>query len=992
VLQQLQISKVMTLTSTYDHRIIQGAESGQFLAHVHALLVGENNFYEDIFACLGMQQAPDKLTANRLQTATTAPTNMLLQSKDSSPLGAGLPDSSEHLLEHLANHIRNEGHLWANINPLQSPSPWPFEQQASGLDSQAQHKLQQLKQAYMGCLAPEFMHIQDEEQRTWWIQQTEQDRTPCTPQQQKSLLKRLIQAENFAHFLHKRFVGHKRFGIEGAESLLVVLDGLLACSQQQGVQQVGVAMPHRGRLNVLAHIFGKPYKELLAEFDSSMQSLNNLPELSGDVKHHMGYQGTYCPPDSLRNLPGTSSKQMKSMKDQQEDSATCLPIRLAHNPSHLEAVYPVVLGMVRAQQDGYGDVSGHHRVLGVVVHGDASFAGQGVVYESLQLSRLSAYNTQGSVHVIVDNQIGYTTSPAQGRSTRHCSDLAHAFGLPVLHVNADDPEACLHAAQLAMQYHKQFSEDVIIHLLAYRRNGHNEADDPSITQPQLYETIDKHPSVTTQYGQRLIEQRVISTKQLQQMKKEHWDSLDQAAKSQNNNTDSTPLQSSGETAQTKQTHTGVAKEILCNLANQLTQIPAGFKLHPRVQAHVLQRRQQMMQTGQQLDFGMTEHLAYASLLAEGTRIRLCGQDSQRGTFAHRHAVLHDVETGNTYMPLQNLQIPPGGLLAKTPDHVESTGHLHNDLAITHEATRDKTPSQQNPLGPQYQCYNSSLSEAAAVGFEYGYSVSNPRALVIWEAQFGDFCNGAQVHIDQFIASGHAKWNQACRLVLMLPHGYEGQGPEHSSARLERFLQLCAQNNMRVATCIKACQLFHLLRNHAHAGRCPLVLLMPKSLLRSPQATCRLSDLTKGSFKPVLSDSLKQIKQAKRLILCSGKVFWQLDALRRQQVKKGTCAHVALVQLQQLYPFPHNTVKDILQQCMAKEIVWLQEEPANMGAYNFCTPLLQALLKPNQRLRYIGRQSSASPATGYACVHKQEQDQLLQAALAQIQPGAKNVYA
>ncbi|MEM7402562.1 MAG: 2-oxo acid dehydrogenase subunit E2 [Myxococcota bacterium] len=1010
LLQQLGISKVMTLTSTYDHRIIQGAESGQFLADVHGLLMGEKGFYDNIFAALALKQAPYKLTTDQQHPpfAIGAPFHSkqpLLQPQQNLPQ----PQEGDAQLQQLAQQIRSEGHLWANINPLQSPTPWPLAQQAASLAAPAQQQLQLLQQAYMGSLSPECMHL-PQQKRSWWIEQIEQKPTPVTAQQQLLLLQRLIQAESFAHFLHKRFVGHKRFGMEGTETLLVIFDSLLQSASRQGVQQVGIAMAHRGRLNILAHILGKPYREILMEFDANF----HIPGFSGDVKYHMGYlqkkedlttSAQLAPHQQEQSNKHQSSASSVAPKNSPTDNPTNqqspLTVWLGHNPSHLEAAYPVLLGTVRARQDMCATTSDPHAVLGIAVHGDASFAGQGVVYESLQLSRLSAYNTRGSVHVIVDNQIGYTTPPSQGRSTRYCSDLAYTFGLPVLHVNADDPQACRRAAQLAMQYRQQFHEDVIIHLLAYRRNGHNEADDPSITQPQLYRDIDKHPSVATQYGQQLLQQRVVSAQQLQQIKQTCWNNLDQAAKdaarkSKQQRTPPAPFFGSQDSSQqqsaaaatsnNKQFKTAVAQEMLRDLGQQLTQLPADFQPHSRVEAHVLQRRRQMMQTGQQLDFGMSEQLAYASLLAEGRCIRLCGQDSQRGTFAHRHAVLHSATTSNSYMPLQQI-------CQRVEDAQKDMPAVARDCTTGDLLSQERTQQRQRTQGQRTQCfvYNSSLSEAAALGFEYGYSVSRPQALVIWEAQFGDFCNGAQVHIDQFIAAGQAKWNQLCRLVLMLPHGYEGQGPEHSSARLERFLQLCAQDNLRVVTCIRSCQLFHLLRQHAHVGNCPLVLFMPKSLLRAPQASCKLSELSTASFQPVFGDSMQQIKQAKRLVLCSGKIFWELDAMRQQHPKTTPKPPVALLQLQQLYPFPYNELRKVLQYCPAKEIVWLQEEPANMGASRFCAPLIQTLLKPDQYLRYIGRHSSASPATGYAYVHKQQQKQLLQAALAPVQRNAKEIY-
>ncbi|MDA0713352.1 MAG: 2-oxoglutarate dehydrogenase E1 component, partial [bacterium] len=698
-----------------------------------------------------------------------------------------------------------------------------------------------------------------------------------------------------------------------------------------------IGMAHRGRLNVLANVVGKPYAAIFAEFDDIDPKTF---QGTGDVKYHLGARGVH----RWKGNPKGSAEF-----DERE-----VRVELACNPSHLEAVDPVVEGQVRAQQDLSGDRQ-RKKIMPLLLHGDAAFATQGVVYETMQCANLQGYRTGGTVHVIINNQIGYTTPPERARSSLNCSDVARAVSVPVFRVNGDDPEACIRAVRLAFEYRMLFGKDVVIDLVCYRRHGHNEGDEPSFTQPILYAAIQKHPSVATFYGQLLVRRGDITNEEFAEIRNQHdaiFEEAHVAVKARGRDAFSDehiPLEQLNSTLIRDEPDTKVSVEVLKQITEKVTYDPELIEIHPRVKQFVLERRRSMVFDGKiGIDFGMAEILAYGSLLLEGIPIRLSGQDCGRGTFAHRHAVLYDINDGTPYIGLN---------------------HLHT--------TRDEGEEVWHPS--RFRVYDSPLSEEAVLGFEYGYSVRHPKSLVIWEAQFGDFFNGAQIQIDQFISSSETKWRQRSRLTLFLPHGYDGQGPEHSSARIERFLQLCAEDNMRVANCSTAAQLFHLLRRQAKLPKKPLIIFSHKSLLRAEDASSTLSELADGGFSLVIDDPNNPAsKKIRRLIFVSGKIYWDLDRYRRE---KSLGDDVSIVRIEQMYPFPKDHVDNILQAAgLAKDIVWLQEEPKNCGAYSYMDPLFRKL---QVNLRYIGRVASASPASGSPKVHHRQQQAIVEAAFAPV---------
>ncbi|HXV75136.1 MAG TPA: multifunctional oxoglutarate decarboxylase/oxoglutarate dehydrogenase thiamine pyrophosphate-binding subunit/dihydrolipoyllysine-residue succinyltransferase subunit [Candidatus Polarisedimenticolaceae bacterium] len=920
----LGISKTMTVTSTYDHRVIQGAESGGFLFTLERLLRGEQGFYERLFADLGVPQEPFEYAG------------------DTNPIAFGGAGSDEAIAKQagvlqLIRAYRVRGHLWADLDPLHyrpEPTPelemstygltvWDLDREfiAGGLGGNhgklpLREILETLQRTYCWHVGVEYMHIQDTDNRQWLQERMEsQERSePLDRETQIRILERLNVAEAFETFLHTNYVGQKRFSLEGCETLIPVLDALLDDAAASGIDEVVMGMAHRGRLNVLAHVVGKPYGEIFREFEG-IDPLSTHG--SGDVKYHLGARGVYTTSDGQR-----------------------IPIELASNPSHLEAVDPVVQGMARARQDKLADRE-HGRVLPVLIHGDASFAGQGVVAETLNASQLSGYRTGGTVHVIVNNQIGFTTGPADARSSTYPTDVAKMIRAPIFHVNGDYPEDAVRVIRLALAFRQRFKRDVVVDLFCYRRWGHNEADDPSYTHPILYSRIKDHRSVRKLFTERLIRRGDLDADQAEralghfrsQLQQVHDDVRAAERGSENAAAEHPPAPE----PVAEPGDTSVERTTLERVLDGMLATPPGFHLHPKLERQLAKRRQRFGQD--RIDWALAESLAFGSLVLGGVPVRLSGEDSIRGTFSQRHTALFDFETGDRWVPL---------------------AHLGAGQAA-------------------FAAHDSQLSEFAVMGFEYGYSVNYPEALVLWEAQFGDFVNGAQVIIDQFLVSAESKWNQRSALVLLLPHGYEGQGPEHSSARLERFLQLAAEDNIRVAYPTTPAQYFHLLRRQAlDARRKPLVVMTPKSLLRLPECVSPVERLTSGRFDSVLEDPRCASPEAiDRLIVCSGKIYYDLDAFRREHDSPGT----ALLRIERLYPFPEQRLRQLIGGHAAlREVVWAQEEPRNMGLWEFVRTRLEPLLPSAVGLSYVGRPAGASPATGSSRRHAAQQQRLVREAI------------
>jgi len=779
-----------------------------------------------------------------------------------------------------------------------------------------------LEQIYCGPIGAEFMHIQNPRVRNWVRERLESRITDPGPDTAdlRRMLRVLIEAEEFEHFLHTRYVGQKRFSLEGGESLLVLLDTLLENCPDNGVQEIVMGMAHRGRLNVLANFLHKSLRVLFTEF-----SENYIPDLvggDGDVKYHLGYE--------VRRTASTGEP---------------VAIRLAANPSHLEAVNPVVLGKARARQRILEDTQQRRKVLPLLLHGDAAFAGQGIVAETLNMSQLEGYRTGGTVHIIVNNQIGFTTLPADARSTRYATDVAKMIEVPIFHVNGDDPAAVAFVAKLAFDFRQEFRSDVVIDLYCYRRHGHNEGDEPVFTQPDLYATIQKHPPVSHLFREHLIAERQITPAQVAELETEYRSRLERAlqevdAPDKGAKPDNPRFLESTAIFQPPYSHepveTAVGRETLRTVVRALTTVPPDFEVLPKIRKMLLERRARIFESGGPYDWAYGESLAFGSLLLEGIPVRLSGQDSRRGTFSQRHSVLYEEQTRNRHIPLLNL----------APDQA------------------------------RFCVYNSMLSEAAILGFDYGYSLDYPSMLCIWEAQFGDFANGAQVIIDQFIVSSESKWQRPSGIVMLLPHGYEGQGPEHSSARLERFLQLCAEENIQVCHPTTPAQYFHLLRRQVKRPfRKPLVVMTPKSLLRSELAVSTEADFTRGGFQEILDDpSLPDPGSVRRLILCSGKVYY--DLAKARETRKAT--DVALVRVEQLYPLHETRIAQLAARFPGlQQVVWCQEESQNMGAWSFMEPRLRRVL--GREIAYAGRDASASPAVGALALHRREQAKLIEEA-------------
>jgi 2-oxoglutarate decarboxylase len=928
-LARLAVSKILTLTSTYDHRVIQGAQSGDFLRRIHELLLGADEFYDKIFRSLRIPYEP------------------IRWAQDVSASHEDEVSKPARVLE-LIHAYRVRGHLMADTDPLeykQRSHPdlditvhgltlWDLDREfaTGGFGGQPMMKLRDilgvLRNSYCRTVGIEYMHIQDPEQRKWIQDRVEVVHDKPEREEQLRILRKLNAAEAFETFLQVKYVGQKRFSLEGAESVIPLLDSVICAAAQAGLDEACIGMPHRGRLNVLVNIVGKSYGQIFQEFEGNQDPRS--VQGSGDVKYHLGSDGTYVA----------------------EDGST-IPVSCAANPSHLEAVDPVLEGIVRAKQDlinkGGGDEG--FTVLPVLLHGDAAFAGQGVVAETLNLSQLRGYRTGGSVHVVVNNQVGFTTSPGASRSSIYATDVARMIQAPIFHVNGDDPEACVRVARLAFEFRQAFKKDVVVDMICYRRRGHNEGDDPSMTQPLMYDLIDQKRSVRKLYTEALVGRGDITIDEAEQALKDYQEQLEKVFAE-------TREASSERTAEKKldvqpkvDVPTAVSVETIKQIGNAFVNVPEGFSVHPKLTA-LLERRTEMASQGG-IDWAMGELFAFGSLLIEGVPVRLAGQDSRRGTFVQRHAVLTDRRTGAEWAPL---------------------AHLDENQA-------------------RFWIYDSLLSEYAAMGFEYGYSVVRPDALVLWEAQFGDFVDGAQTVLDEFVSSGEQKWGQQSGVVLLLPHGYEGQGPDHSSARIERFLLMCAQDNMTVAMPTSPGNYFHLLRWQAQSPfHRPLVVFTPKSMLRNRAARSAVEDLTQGRFQPLMPDPMFAANgngngngepnrgdpaSVRRILLCSGKVYYDLAAGRQKRGSTDT----AIARLERLYPLPTDELAALLDSHPnATEVRWVQEEPANQGPWPFMALHLQEHLRGLPLYR-VSRPEHSAPAVGSARVHEKEQAALVEQAFA-----------
>jgi 2-oxoglutarate dehydrogenase E1 component len=913
-LAEVGVGKVLTLTSTYDHRVIQGAQSGEFLARLHGLLLGEAGFYDDVFRSMHVPYVPVRWM------------------RDTRPAADSLEATSKQArVLQLINMYRVRGHLIANLDPLETKPPrmhseldpatfgftiWDLDRTfvTGGLGRATRMRLASilaiLRDAYCRTSSVEYMHISDPRQKQWIQERVEGVSTDLSYEEHRHILRKLNEAEAFERFLHAKYVGHKRFSLEGAESLVPMVDAVLDEAADAGMSEVVLGMAHRGRLNVLANTVGKSFSQIFREFEGDIDPKS--AQGSGDVKYHLGATGKHT---------SRAGRQ--------------IGITLASNPSHLESVDPVVQGIVRAKQDlRAGDEK--LPVLSLLIHGDAAFAGQGVVAETLNLSQLGGYKTGGTVHIIVNNQVGFTTGSDYGRSSTYASDVAKMIQAPIFHVNGDDPEACVRVARLAFEFREAFERDVVVDMWCYRRWGHNEADEPAFTQPLMYSRIEGRRSVRKLYTEALVNRGDLTIEQAEQALEDFRARLQQAFDETRHVAPPTPAapRPVPPVLVGPPIATGVHRAVLDRVVDAATTVPEGFVLHAKLAKWLSQRGAALENNA--VDWALGETLAIGSLLLEGTTVRLAGQDTRRGTFSQRHAVLVDQLTGEEYAPLANL----------------------------------------GPKQGRFHVYDSLLSEFAAIGFEYGYSVANPDALVIWEAQFGDFANGGQVIIDQFIAAAEDKWGQASGLVLLLPHGYEGQGPEHSSGRLERFLALAARDNMQVTVPSTPAQYFHLLRRQGHRGtRKPLVVMTPKWPLRLPAARSPADAFESGSFREVLPDDEATGTGPRRVLFCHGKLFWEL---REERARRKLEDRVAIVRLEQVYPFPADLLKEQLEVHGAAgpdgDVVWVQEEPENMGAWRFVHIAYERLL--GTPLRYVARAESPSPASGSLTTHQAEQADLL----------------
>jgi 2-oxoglutarate dehydrogenase E1 component len=936
--------KVMTMTSTYDHRVIQGAESGAFLRRIEQLLQGEDSFYEQVFESLGLT-APPLPKKEVTPAATAAPAAAPVIAPSEELVGKDMLYHAQAATSLVKAH-RMHGHLAARLDPLGSePIGDPaLEPETVGLTpevmaqipaevlriqvpgSNLAEALPHLRETYCGTIAYEIEYISDHRQRVWLRQRIESGeyRRPLLPEEKLRVLRRLTEVEALETYIHKAFLGKKSFSIEGLDMLIPMLEEVFETASRSGAREALIGMAHRGRLNVQAHACGRPYREILAEFEGEKDRDIKTARPkggTGDVKYHQGLQGAF-------NTP----------------SGHTLKVTLAHNPSHLEFVDPVVEGRTRADQtDRRGSEAKHDpsAALPILIHGDAAFPGEGVVAETLNLQALAGYTTGGTIHIIANNQIGFTTEPQESRSTRYASDLAKGFDVPIVHVNADDPEACISAIRLAMAYREEFKRGVVIDLIGYRRLGHNETDEPAYTQPLMYEQIKNHPPVRKIYADSLVKRGLVTEEEVTKLLGAAHDRLSEAHEEVKL---MSPVETRTDEMQLDRTRsvepdTTVAIESLLDYNRQIFTAPDGFNVHRKLEP----QRAKRLAVGPDdpIDWAHAEALAFASLLEDGVPLRLTGQDSARGTFSQRHLMLSDVETGRKYAPIQHLRE------ARSP----------------------------------FELHNSPLSEAAALGFEYGYSAAAPEALVIWEAQFGDFFNAAQVIVDQFIVAALAKWGETSRLTLLLPHGYEGAGPEHSSARIERFLTLAAEGNIRIANVTTPAQYFHLLRRQALIEkRRPLVVFTPKSLLREARASSLLSELTTGSLQRVIDDPDRGSArdQVVRLILCSGRIYYDLTGSELYGNEK-----IAIARVEMLYPFPYEEIENLIASYPnLTEIIWVQEEPKNAGArrFMFTRSRERSMMPEGVTLDYIGRPYRASPGEGYPAAHVYEQNRIVTEAL------------
>lgn len=923
----LGISKVFNISSTYDHRVIQGAESGLFLKELHEILLGKDNFYQEMYDDLGL------------------PLKALAWQKDISPKGFDGGTNYEEIakqgrVRQLINMYRVRGHLIASIDPLGTKTVYHQELDPSFYDltlwdldrkylthdfgskptATLREILDILHKTYCDKIGVEYMHIQEPKEKAWLQQRMEPiaNHPNFDDGTKIQILKKLVIAEGMEHFIHTRFVGHKRFSLEGSETLLPVLDYLLTIAADNAVHEVVLGMAHRGRINVLANIVGKSYEMIFSEFEDVIDP--NSFAGSGDVKYHLGAFGKYQ--TRFRRHIGVS---------------------IAPNPSHLEWVNPVVEGIARAKQTRMNDRE-RLKVIPILIHGDAAFAGQGVVTETINLSQLKGYKTGGTVHIIINNQIGFTTTPEDARSSVYATDVAKMIQAPIFHVNGDHPEEALFVTKLAFEYRQMFKKDVVIDLLGYRRHGHNEGDEPGFTQPLLYNKIKNHPSVLQLYARKLIEEGYVTEQEYQAMNDNFKKRLDEAlefvTKKREEFKIDIPLAVSKERVLEKRLSpaTGTKESTLNEIVEKTTELPETFNGHPKLRKFLDKRKEFLNKDDALVDWAFAETLAFGTLLLEGTPVRLSGQDSVRGTFSQRHLAFTDINTGKEYFPLN---------------------HISEKQA-------------------QLEALDSLLSEAAVMGFEYGYSSADPLALVLWEAQFGDFVNSAQVIIDNFIVASDEKWHAPNNLVLLLPHGYEGQGPEHSSARLERFLILCAEESMEVCYPSTPAQYYHLLRRQMKKDRLrPLVTMTPKSLLRLPECRSPKSDFLEGRFLEIIDDQkVTKKEEITRIILTSGKIYYDL----RKYQKEHKIDNVAVVRLEQFYPFEKEKISTILKQYKkAKEVAWVQEEPRNMGALYFLYSRLPDCLSKGQKLEWISRPEGASPAVGSSRIAKQQQQDIVKSA-------------
>jgi 2-oxoglutarate decarboxylase len=920
------ISKIMTLTSTYDHRVIQGAQSGEFLKRMHGLLLGEDHFYDEIFRALRIPYEPIRWSSD---ISTNHDDEISKQAR---------------ILE-LIHAYRVRGHMMADTDPLeyrQRSHPdleveshgltlWDLDREFATGSFGGERRFMKmrsilgiLRDSYCRTVGIEYMHIQDPEQRRWIQERVEQPHQKPPREEQLRILLKLNQAEAFETFLQTKFVGQKRFSLEGGETTVPLIDEICEAAAEAGLDEVAIGMAHRGRLNVLANIVGKSYSQIFREFEGNIDP--RTVQGSGDVKYHLGAEGEFL-----------------------ADSGDKIKVSVAANPSHLEAVDPVLEGIARAKQDMLNQGEAFP-VMPLLVHGDAAFAGQGVVAETLNLSQLRGYRTGGTIHVVVNNQVGFTTSPAASRSSLYCTDVARMVQAPIFHVNGDDPEACIRVARLAFEYRQAFNKDVVIDLVCYRRRGHNEGDDPSYTQPLMYDLIEQKRSVRKLYTESLIGRGDITLEEAEQVLKDYHQQLERVfteVREATNVPESWTTVPDYPEKMHEDFTTAIPMETVKRIADAYVSAPDGFTVHPKVLPQ-LQKRAAAMTEGP-IDWGAGEILAFGSLLMDGRPVRLAGQDSRRGTFASRFATVIDRTNANEWTPLANL-------------------------------TEDQA---------QFYVYDSLLSEYAALGFEYGYSVARPDALVAWEAQFGDFVNGAQTVIDEFITASHTKWGQSSGVVLLLPHGYEGQGPDHSSARIERFLTMAADEAFVVAQPSTPASYFHLLRRHALGDEHrPMIVFTPKSMLRRKEAASKPADFTEGTFRPLIPDEVADPAKVDTLVLCSGRITW--DLMVQRALQQGDSPTTAIARIEQLYPRPEEELKaEMARFPNLKDVRWVQDEPANMGP----APHLQLNLFPalDRPVRVISRPQSSSPSVGQHSRHVEELKGLMSEAFEPVRGSAEEHY-